>query len=62
MTEVRVSSTVRYTGVFTPSASHSVDGDTVAYWKCQEATGTTAFDSTANGWDLTLWPDAHFGP
>lgn len=34
-----------------PAAS---DGSTVAYWKCDEGSGTTAEDSTANNRDATL--------
>lgn len=55
--EVRVSSVSRYTTTFVPATSHTVDSDTVAYWKLNEGTGTTAADSSGNGHDGTLTGD-----
>lgn len=52
--EVRVSSAAQYTGTFTPSCNLGADTNTVAYWKCDEGTGTTAHDSSGNGNDGTL--------
>ena len=52
--EVRISNTVRYTSTFTPSTSFSSDGNTVALWKFNEGSGTTAADSSSNGHTGTL--------
>lgn len=44
--EVRISSSVRYSGNFTPPAHLAVDGETIAYWKFDEGTGATVRDET----------------
>jgi PKD repeat protein len=46
--EVRISQVARYSTNFTPVTGFSVDPNTVAYWKFNTGTGTTAFDETGN--------------
>jgi hypothetical protein len=48
----RVSKVARYTGAFTPAASFEVDADTLALYRCNEGTGTTLVDETANNRDI----------
>jgi len=52
--EVRFSNTVRYTSTFTPATSFTSDGNTVALWKFNEGSGTSATDSSNNGHNGTL--------
>ena len=54
MDEVRISSVIRYTERFTPTTTFTPDSDTVGYWKFNEGTGTTAADSSGNGYHGTL--------
>ncbi len=54
ISEMRVSSVVRYTSNFIPDTSFTPDADTVGYWKFNEDTGITAHDSSGNGFDGTL--------
>ncbi len=54
MSEVRLSSVVRYNASFTPSLTFAPDADTVALYKFAEQTGLTVADSSGNGNDLTL--------
>ena len=54
MSEVRLSSAVRYLAPFTPANSFTPDANTVALYAFAEQTGTTAADSSGNGNDLTL--------
>lgn len=49
--EVRLSSIVRYDSDFTPATSLSADADTIALYTFDEGTGTTAADSSSNGFD-----------
>jgi hypothetical protein len=43
--EIRFSSTVRYTGAFTPVRRFAVDGSTIALYHLDEASGTAAVDA-----------------
>ncbi len=52
--EVRLSSTLRYDGPFTPADYFRLDEDTVALYRFSEGTGTTAADSAPNQHDLNL--------
>ncbi len=54
--EVRISSTARYTDTFDPctAVNFTVDENTVAYWKFNEGSGTTAADSSGNSNNGTL--------
>jgi hypothetical protein len=52
--DVRLSSVVRYNGSFSPPSSLADDGNTVAHWKFDEGSGTTAHDGSGNGHDGTL--------
>jgi hypothetical protein len=52
--EVRISSSARYTGHFTPARDTATDGSTIAAWSFNEQSGTTADDRSANNRDLTL--------
>jgi hypothetical protein len=47
--EVRISSTVRYTGAFVPQTSFTPDATTQALWHFDTGRGLTAFDSSGNG-------------
>jgi len=54
--DVRISSIVRYDGVFDPGAEPILaDGDTVALWRFEEGEGTLAADSSGNGHDGTVF-------
>ena len=57
--EVRISSVARYTEDFTPACSYDVDTNTVAYWSCDEGSGTTASDKSGNGHATTLEGEEH---
>lgn len=46
--EFRISNMARYSSNFTPATSHSVDGNTLLYWKFNEGSGTTAVDEVAS--------------
>lgn len=48
MDEIRMSDNVRYSDTFTPAVSHALDGNTIAYWRCNEGSGTTFADQTGN--------------
>ncbi|MEI6396482.1 MAG: LamG-like jellyroll fold domain-containing protein [Candidatus Taylorbacteria bacterium] len=52
--EVRISNSARYTTTFTPSTSFTNDGNTIALWKFNENTGTSAADSSSNSHTGTL--------
>ena len=54
MSEVRLSSVVRYNASFTPAVTFAPDADTVALYQFAEQTGLTVGDSSGNGNDLTL--------
>jgi hypothetical protein len=54
ISEVRVSNVARYTASFTPAPHLATDAQTVAFWKLDEGTGTTANDSSGNGNPGTL--------
>ena len=54
MTEVRFSSTNRYTGTFTPAHSFGADSSTVGLWHLDEGTGATTADASGNGNTGTL--------
>ena len=54
MSEVRLSSAVRYNASFTPAQTFAPDADTVALYKFAEQTGLTVGDSSGNGNVLTL--------
>ena len=52
--EIRISSTLRYGGNFTPPSLLDPDGGTVGLWHFDEAAGATSFaDSSGNGNTLT---------
>ncbi len=61
--EVRISSSVRYTGAFSPATSFSADADTLALWHFDEYTGSVVYDSSGNGNDGTVvgatWTTEH---
>jgi hypothetical protein len=52
--QLRISNIARYTSDFTPEDTLEDDGDVVMMWALDEATGSTATDSTANGNDGTI--------
>ena len=54
MSEVRLSSAVRYNASFTPALTFVPDTDTVALYKFAEQTGLTVADSSVNANALTL--------
>lgn len=51
---VRVSSVVRYVGNFKPRPMYAVDGNTIAFWKFDAGSGSSAVDSSGNGHTATL--------
>jgi cysteine-rich repeat protein len=52
--QVRVSSTARYTGTFTPSSSLAADGDTMAFWALSLGEGSVAHDAGPDGFDGSI--------
>jgi hypothetical protein len=46
--EVRISSSIRYTGPFNPDDQLTADSDTIALWTFSEGSGATAGDSTGS--------------
>jgi len=54
MDEIRISTTVRYTGDFTPATELAADADTVAHFSFEEGAGQTAFDDSGNANHLAL--------
>jgi hypothetical protein len=52
--DVRLSSTLRYDGAFTPDEYLRMDQDTVAFYRFSEGSGKVAEDSTDNQHDLSL--------
>jgi hypothetical protein len=52
--EVRISSTARYSGSFTPLLRFSSDSNTRALWHLDEGTGQTSADATRNNNRATL--------
>ena len=52
--EIRISSVIRYTDTFVPSTNLGTDGDTVAYWPCNDGAGTGLADASGNGNNGTL--------
>ncbi|MCC6160567.1 MAG: LamG domain-containing protein [Deltaproteobacteria bacterium] len=46
--EVRISSTARYSGAFTPNSEFSVDADTSALWHMDEGVGVSVGDVSGN--------------
>jgi hypothetical protein len=44
--EIRISRVARYDSDFMPATSFPLDGDTIAYWRFNEGTGSTAHDET----------------
>jgi hypothetical protein len=46
--ELRISSVARYNGAFTPPSHHTLDSDTIAYWRFNDGDGTTLSDATGN--------------
>ncbi len=60
--EVRLSSSLRYTGAFTPvSALFTADGNTAALWHLDGRTGQSVFDDTTNADDGTLGTNSSAG-
>ncbi len=53
--EVRISSVPRYTIGFTPATVFTADAATMALYHFDSFTGTTAYDSSANGNNGTIW-------
>jgi len=51
LSEIRISSTVRYTADFTPETRLTSDDDTIALWRLSEGMGSTATDSSSHGHD-----------
>lgn len=56
--EVRISSSLRYSGTFTPAKRFATDGTTVALYHFDEGSGTTTADSSGHGYTLPLTSDA----
>jgi hypothetical protein len=54
ISEVRMSSGVRYTAAFTPATKLAVDASTIALYHFADGSGSTARDSASNPADLTL--------
>jgi len=52
--DIRVSSVVRYTAEFVPSPNLAADLDTVALWRFNDGSGSTASDSSGKGHAGTL--------
>jgi hypothetical protein len=52
--EVRISNAPRYSSNFTPSRRFATDANTVGLWHLDDATGTSAIDSSGNGNTGTL--------
>jgi hypothetical protein len=53
--DVRISSVVRYDGLFAPAAqSITADADTIGLWRLEEGTGAHAADSGPNGFHGTV--------
>lgn len=52
--EARVSSSARYLGDFTPARRFASDGSTQGLWHFEDATGTSATDSSSNGYNGTF--------
>ncbi|HPM76544.1 MAG TPA: LamG domain-containing protein [bacterium] len=60
--EVRFSSVVRYSGDFTPATYFVADADTIGLYHYDEGSGSIAYDSSANGNDMTLFGDTAWVP
>jgi len=60
--EVRFSSVVRYSGDFTPSTYFAADADTIGLYHYDEGSGSIAYDSSANGNDMTLFGNTAWVP
>ncbi|MBI2388508.1 MAG: hypothetical protein HYV09_02725 [Deltaproteobacteria bacterium] len=52
--EIRISSTLRYSGPFTPQRRFATDSSTVALWHLDEGVGTSSADASGAGHTLTL--------
>lgn len=48
---VRISSSVRYSGTFTPTWGWSADADTMALWNVDEGSGSWLYDASGGGHD-----------
>ncbi|MBI5688282.1 MAG: peptidylprolyl isomerase, partial [Verrucomicrobia bacterium] len=54
---VRISNTVRYSDLFTPSNTYTSDGQTVALWTMTDGGGSTAADTSGHAYGAALKPD-----
>jgi cysteine-rich repeat protein len=52
--DVRISNVIRYSAAFTPNPSLAADANTMALWRFEEGSGTTAADSSGSGYTATL--------
>jgi len=60
--ELRISSTVRYAGSFTPATRHEPDEYTVALYHFDEGEGDVIRDSSSNGHHGTVMGGARWVP